>query len=307
MPLVSVVVPAYNAAAYLEQTMTSVISQSFSDFDAWIIDDGSTDNSREIAQAWTQRDSRINYVHQINQGVSASRNYGIAQARGEFIAFLDADDLWYPDKLALQVKHLQRNPNLGVSFGRVNFISRDGHPLGQISASPLVNLGPRDFLLGNPTTTSSNLLVRRATLTDIGGFDLEMRYAEDLEWLLRVSCSQIWQIAGLDQVLMSYRTTTGGLSSDLSQMEADWEIFLEKGKIYAPGLLQADGSLARATHLRYLARRSLRLGLPPTVGLDFIWRAIKTDPRLWRQEPKQTLLTLMGLYQKKWLSSSELS
>ncbi|MDS3859214.1 glycosyltransferase family A protein [Thermosynechococcaceae cyanobacterium BACA0444] len=301
MPLVSVIIPAFNAAHYLEQTLTSVIQQSLTDFEVLIIDDGSTDHTGEMVQAWVEQDQRIHYFYQANQGVSASRNYGIAQARGEFIAFLDADDLWYPDKLALQVKHLQSNPNLGVSFGRVNFLTKEGQPLGQLSTSPLVNLRPRDFLLGNPTTTSSNLLVRRATLTEIGGFDLEMRYAEDLEWLLRISCSQIWQIEGINQVLISYRTASGGLSSDLYQMEADWEIFLEKASIYAPGLIQADGSLARATHLRYLARRSLRLGLPPTVGLDFIWRAIRTDPRLWRQEPKQTLLTLIALYKKKWL------
>ncbi|AFY59929.1 glycosyltransferase family A protein [Synechococcus sp. PCC 6312] len=301
MPLVSVIIPAFNAAHYLEQTLTSVIQQSLTDFEVWIIDDGSTDNTREIAQAWVERDQRIHYFYQANQGVSASRNHGIAQSTGEFIAFLDADDLWYPDKLALQVKHLQSNPGLGVSFGRVNFVTKEGQSLGQVSNSPLINLRPRDFLLGNPTTTSSNLLVRRDTLAEMGGFALDMSYAEDLEWLLRVSCSQKWQIEGIDQVLISYRTASDGLSSDLYQMEVDWEIFLEKASVYAPELIQADGSLARATHLRYLARRSLRLGLPPTVGLDFIGRAIKTDQRLWQQEPKQTLLTLIALYGKKWL------
>lgn len=101
----SVVMPAYNAANFITQTIESVLNQTFTDFELLIIDDGSTDNTLEIAEQYAQRDRRIQVLSHVNQGVSATRNRGVKIAKGKLIAFLDADDIWLNDKLAAHLQH----------------------------------------------------------------------------------------------------------------------------------------------------------------------------------------------------------
>lgn len=306
-PVLSVIMPSYNAASFIDQTITSVLNQTFTDFELLIIDDGSTDSTLEIANHYATRDRRIKVISQTNQGVSATRNRGIQIAKGRFIAFLDADDLWLPDKLAAHIEHFYPNPNLAVSFSRVEFISPDGEPTGQVSTSRLVNLKPEDFLYENPTSTMSNLVVRSEVFVQVGGFAEDMSYSEDLEWLLRAICHQRpgkppWQIEGIDRILIYYRASPGGLSASLYRMEAGWDLLIVKAREYAPDLVKQHYALARAVHLRYLARRAFRLRLPPKVGLDFINRAIASDWRIFWREPRRTLLTLLATYGRYLIS-----
>ncbi len=301
--MLSVVMPAYNATSFIAQTIESVLNQTFADFELLIIDDGSTDNTLEIAKQYALRDRRIQVLSQVNQGVSATRNRGVNMAKGKLIAFLDADDIWRNDKLAAHVQHFANNPNLAVSFSRVEFISFAGESTGQVSTSRLINLKPEDFLYENPTTTMSNLVVRADVFAQVGGFAEDMSYSEDLEWLFRVSCYQRpekspWQIEGIDRVLIAYRASPSGLSASLYRMEAGWDLLIERAREYAPDLVKQHYSLARAIHLRYLARRAFRLNLPPHVGRDFINRAICSDWRIFLREPRRTLLTLLATYSR---------
>ncbi|NJM90675.1 MAG: glycosyltransferase [Hydrococcus sp. RU_2_2] len=307
VPMISVVMPAYNASRYVGQAIESVLQQIFTDFELLIIDDGSTDGTLILTNQYALRDRRIKVLSQTNQGVSATRNRGVQMAKGQFMAFLDADDLWLPDKLAAHIEHFQANPNLAVSFSRVEFISPDGERTGQVSTSRLVNLKPEDFLYENPTTTMSNLIVRSEVFAQIGGFAEDMSYSEDLEWLFRAICHKRqghppWQIEGLDRILMYYRASPGGLSASLYRMEAGWDLLIAKAREYAPDLVKQHYALARAVHLRYLARRAFRLDLPPKVGLDFINRAIGSDWRIFLREPRRTLLTLLATYGRYLLS-----
>lgn len=306
-PTVSVIMPAYNAARFIDQTIESVLQQTFTDFELLIVDDGSTDRTLEIANEYALRDRRIQVISQANQGVSATRNHGVRLAKGNLLAFLDADDIWQPDKLAAHVEHFATNPNLVVSFARVEFISLEGSPVGQISTSRLINLKPEDFLYENPTTTMSNLIARAEVFSLVGGFAEDMSYSEDLEWLFRVMChnrkeSSPWQIEGLDRILIYYRASPSGLSASLYRMEAGWDLLIDRARAYAPEIVKKHYSLARAIHLRYLARRAFRLNLPPKVGLDFINRAIASDWRIFFREPHRTLLTLLATYGRFLLS-----
>jgi len=300
-PIISIVMPAYNAANFISQTIESVLAQTFIDFELLILDDGSTDRTLEIAKNYALRDRRIQVLSQTNQGVSATRNHGVKIAKGKYIAFLDADDIWLPEKLAAHIAHFTANSNLAVSFSRVEFMSFDGKPTGQISTSRLINLQPKDFLYENPTTTMSNPCVRADVFAQVGGFAEDMSYSEDLEWLFRVICHQNldgtnWQIQGIDRVLIYYRASPSGLSASLHRMESGWDLLIDKARKYAPDLVKRHYGLARAIHLRYLARRAFRLGLPPKVGLDFINRSIASDWRIFLQEPRRTLLTLLATY-----------
>ena len=297
--IISIVMPTYNAAKFIHQTIQSVLNQSLSDFEYLILDDGSSDRSLAIAREYALGDRRIQVFSHPNQGVSATRNRGIKLARGSFIAFLDADDIWFPDKLAAHVEHFQANPNLAVSFSRVEFMTLNGEPTGQVSTSRLFHLKPEDFLYENPTSTMSNPVTRAEVFTQVGGFAEDMSYCEDLEWLFRVICHQRqgltpWQIEGIDRILVYYRASPAGLSASLNQMESGWDVLVDRARKYAPDLVQQHYGLARAVHLRYLARRALRLDLPPKAGFDFMHRAIASDWRIFFKEPRRTVLTLLA-------------
>lgn len=300
-PTVTVVMPAYNAEKYLAQSIESVLAQTFHDFELLIIDDGSYDNTAEIANYYCQQDSRIKLFSQENHGVSTSRNKGICLNNSKFVAFIDADDKWFSDKLAVHLNHFNQEAHLGISFARVEFLSPDG-TTGQIASGRLNQLQPQHFLYENPTITTSNLVVRREVFQQIGYFDQNMSYAEDLDFILRVICSGKWKINGIDQVLIGYRTTEGGLSSNLYCMQEGWEMLIDKTRKYAPDLVQKHYFSAQSNHLRYLARRAFRLRLPSEVGVDFMTRALLSDWQLMIREPRRSFLTMLAVYGRHLLT-----
>ncbi|MGQ4649262.1 glycosyltransferase [Lyngbya aestuarii] len=296
IPLVSVIIPAYNAAQFLAEAIESVISQTFTDWELLVIDDGSTDSTASLVQRYSQQDYRVRLFSQVNQGVSYTRNLGVEMTQGKFIAFLDADDRWLPDKLAVQIKFLNERSDVGISFGRVKFISYDGNFTGQFSTGRLTEIKPEYLLYENPTTTTSNWVVRREVFQCCGGLDQSMSYSEDVDWLFRVMLKKQWQIEGIDQILMCYRTNSTGLSSELYRMEDGWNLLISKAMNQAPELVSKHYSLAKAVHLRYFARRAIRLKLPSQVGVSFVNRALQSDWRLLFKEPRRTLLTVVAAY-----------
>lgn len=293
---VTVVIPAYNAAQYLSETLESVLCQTFTDFEVLIIDDGSTDSTAELAHSYAQREQRIRYFLQANQGVSASRNKGIELAKGEFIAFLDADDQWLPNKLQSHVHHFHSSPNLGISFARVEFMSSDGQPTGVLSNSKLREIVIKDLYYENLIVTPSNAVIRRAAFEQAGDFnqDRGLMGMEDAELFVRILCEG-WKVEGIHQVLTRYRTAEAGVSSNLYRMEQHWETFSQEVQKYAPELVEQHYKRAKAFFLRYLARRSIRLGLPGNIGWDFMTRSWQTDWTLVLQEPRRTLLTWLAV------------
>src|ERR1043165_3045241 len=124
-PLVSVIIPVYNGARHLRAALESVFAQTYRSFEVIVVDDGSVDESAIIAQSFPE----VRYIHQTNCGVAAARNHGIEAARGEFLAFLDQDDLWTPDKLRLQIEYLLSHPEIGYTLTRQKFFLDPGATL----------------------------------------------------------------------------------------------------------------------------------------------------------------------------------
>ncbi|MEZ5949631.1 MAG: glycosyltransferase family A protein [Planctomycetaceae bacterium] len=127
--LVSVVIPTFNRARFIGETLESALSQTWKALEVIVVDDGSTDDTRQIVEEFAARDERVRYFHQANQGVSAARNHAIAQAQGEYVAFLDSDDLWHPWKLAIQMELLQAAPHVGMCWTNMDAISGTGELL----------------------------------------------------------------------------------------------------------------------------------------------------------------------------------
>ena len=183
-PLVSVIIPTYNRAWIIKESIDSVLSQDFIDFELIVIDDGSTDNTLEILNSYGED---IIVIHQRNQGVSSARNRGLMEASGSLIAFLDSDDLWLPGKLSLQVDFFNSNPTALIcqteeiwmrNNVRINPKKRHKKPSGMIFASSLA------LCLVSP----SAVMVRRRLFEDVGLFDETLPACEDYDLWLRISC-----------------------------------------------------------------------------------------------------------------------
>ncbi|MBI4782352.1 MAG: glycosyltransferase family 2 protein [Oscillatoriophycideae cyanobacterium NC_groundwater_1537_Pr4_S-0.65um_50_18] len=298
---ISVVVPAYNAVQDLSQTLESVLQQTFTDFELLVVDDGSTDDTAKIVQDYVERDSRVRLVSQYNQGVSVARNTGIQESTGEFVAFLDHDDLWLPNKLAAHVQHLSLDANLGISFARIEFMNADGELTGQYSNLRLRNIMPKHLYEENLICTPSNAVIRRTALEQVGGFEKSLSGYADIELFLRISCYE-WKVEGLDDILVRYRTNATGMSAQLCRMEEEWYRFSNQVNTYAPTLVAQNYSRARAMLLRYLARRALRIQANPSVGVNFINRALVSDWKILLREPRRTFLTASTVYGQCLLS-----
>lgn len=294
---ISIIMPAFNSSKYIATTIESVLAQTFNDFELLIIDDGSTDNTSEIVNHYCKLDTRITLLCQKNQGVSYARNQGLELAKGEYIAFLDSDDQWLPNKLEVHIQHFAKSSNLGISFGRIEFMSFNGKPTGKLSNSQLFQITPKDLYYENLIVTPSNAVVRRAVIDSVGNFDSNLSGTEDAELFLRVA-HKGWKVEGINQVLVRYRTNQVGVSSNLYRMEEDWKKFNAKVETYAPELVKQHYQQARAFFLRYLARRTLRNQLSSHMGVDFMNRALQTDWKIIFKEPRRTILTMLAVYIK---------
>jgi|SRR5215204_1681028 len=179
-PVVSVIIPVHNGAQYLRAALDSVFAQTYSPFEVIVVDDGSVDESSVIAQSF--HDAR--FIHQANQGVAAARNHGIDAARGEFLAFLDQDDLWTPDKLKLQMAHLQDHPEIGYTLTHQQYFVDPGATLPAWFRKELFSSVHTGWVLGT-------LVVRRMVFEKIGNFATGYAAASDSDWFFRAKAMGI--------------------------------------------------------------------------------------------------------------------
>lgn len=213
MTIISVIIPAYNQSDYLGEAIESVLCQTYPHFEVIIVDDGSTDNTAEIARGFS--DPRIRYVYQENRGLSGARNTGIRNSHGAYLTFLDSDDLFLPEKLSLLAKELDGNPQLGLVAGQAIPIDEHGRQFGKIFNCPV----PEDasqLLLGNPLHVGS-IMLRRTWQERAGYFDERLRSYEDWDLWLRLAlagCKSHW----IDQPVSLYRFHRAQMTRIGSQM-----------------------------------------------------------------------------------------
>lgn len=253
MPTISVLVPAYNAEHTIIETIASVQQQTFSDFELIVINDGSTDRTLELLS--TVQDSRIQIFSYKNGGLSVARNRGISHATGEYIAFLDADDLWTPDKLELQLAALQQHPEAGVAYSWTSLMDEQGKSF--IQTEPLFFEGNvyAQLLVKNFIASGSNPLVCRQAIESVGKFDPEISPCADWDFWLRLAAHCPFIVIPKYQVL--YRQSSGSMSSKIEVMEKYNHIVIERAFQTAPLELQFLKNQSLATVYQHLAEKCL--------------------------------------------------
>jgi len=210
---VSVVIPTYNRATILKETIKSVLSQTYRNFEVIIADDGSTDNTKEIVQSF--KDNRISYIWQENSGTpAAARNTAIKNAKGEFIAFLDSDDLWFPKKLEKQIEEFNKNSGiLGVATNGIVIPMKPTIKILSLKNNKTVHYRELLANTSNPIINSS-VLIRKCVVDAIGLLDEEplLKAIEDYDYWLRILKYKDKSILILKDVLIKYRAHESNLT-----------------------------------------------------------------------------------------------
>ena len=257
MPKVSVVIPAYNAMTYLPETVESVLRQTFTDFEVLIIDDGSSDPVKQ----WTAQvvDPRVKLISQENQGLSGARNTGIAHAQGEYIAFLDADDLWKPTKLEKQVHCLDNNQTVGLVHTWMLLVNEQGKSTGNVMKSSLVG-NVWEQLVEKNTIACPSVIVRRCCFEQVGVFDQDLRSVED--WNMWIRIATRYQFALIEEPLVCYRQLSNSMSKNCQIMEQSFHTVIERAFEQA------------TSELLYIKNRSYS-----HANLCLAWKALQSENR----------------------------
>lgn len=249
MKRVSVIIPAYNQAVYVGKAIQSVLDQTYQNLECIVVDDGSKDRTYKIVNEFEDR--RILYIRQLNQGLSAARNTGLTISSGEYISFLDSDDLFTPDKLTKLVEVLEKNPGTALAAGSAYLIDHNDQPIPRQFSSSLPEDSSR-LLLGNPLHVGS-VLLRREWQEKVGLFDTNLKSYEDWDFWLRLALVG-GKMQSIKDIVSYYRFHTAQMTRNRSQMThasfsvlektfscenlpAEWAALKEKA--YSQGFLRA--------------------------------------------------------------------
>lgn len=264
-PQVSVVIPAHNAMAYLPETLASVLNQTYQNFEVLIVDDGSEDDLQGwYAQLSEPVKSKVRLLSQANKGTCRARNAGIAATHNPYVAFLDADDIWLPQKLERQVALLSSSPDVSLVYCWSATIDSVGAHLGRMYAGRLQRNVWAGLLVKNVISTPSAVLVRRSCLEAVGGFDTDLfAYIEDKDLWLRIARSH--QIATMPEVLMHKRRHPFSMSNHWAAMEKASYQVIDKA-------LRSPPSALSDRTLQVLRRKSYA-----EVNRQMAWKPLQTE------------------------------
>ena len=299
-PLVSVIIPAYNAEAFLEKTLKSVLSQTYKNIEVLVVDDGSQDRTAEIVYSFAQQDRRVTLLQQPNSGVAAARNLAIQYAKGEFIAPIDADDIWYPHNLEKQVQCImEADASVGlvyawsVEIDEEDFISGGFHSYnyeGEVYGI----LVYRNFL-GN----ASAALIRRSCIEKVGDYNCDLRLQEAQgceDWDLYLRIAECYQVKVVPEFLIGYRQITSSMSRNYQSMAKSQSLVLEAAQKRHPEIPAAIYQWSISNFCIHLAYQSTKDGNPFT-ALFWLYKALRFDPSMTLIRPDLYLIFIKDINQ----------
>jgi glycosyltransferase involved in cell wall biosynthesis len=282
--LVSVIIPAYNAAAYIGETISSVTNQTHQNLDIIVIDDGSSDATTEIVKSFIAADHRIRLISQTNGGVARARNRGIETAHGDFIAPIDADDLWHPEKIEKQLRVFgQTTPRTGLVYCWSSTIDESGYVYARDGA--VESYAGNVFLpliVHNFIGNASAPLMRRDAVLEVGGYDPGLRDqraqgVEDSKIYLAIA--ERYEFAFVPERLVGYRRTVASMSCNVQQMKRSHDLVIGDIRRRHPELPAAIFRWSEANICFWLAVAACRTRQYSEVGA-LLSKAFMQDPRL---------------------------
>lgn len=261
-PLVSVIVPAYNASRFIGETLNSVLSQSYGNIEVIVVDDGSQDETLQIVESIATMDARVTLLQQPNKGVAAARNLAIEKSRGEYIAPIDADDLWHPEKIQKQVAYMLRSgPSLGLVYTWWLSIDEEGlliytSPRWRMEGPVYKTLVALPFI-GNASVP----LIRRTCIEHVGAYNAEWREhgaqgCEDWEFSLRIA--DHYQFGVVPEYLVGYRSVKGSMALNFITMKRSHELMIQNVKQKHPEIPDKIYRWSRSNFYVYLAGVSFK-------------------------------------------------
>ena len=269
MSKVSIIIPTYNRRDYITTALDSVLGQTYKDYEIIIVDDGSSDDTKEVIRPYGEI---IRYFYQENRGIAAARNRGIRESRGEFIALLDSDDYWHPEKLKRQVNYLTENPQYGMVATRCSSIAPDGtfRKKNRPGKSGWILT---DIFKSNFIRTSSALITRKC-LDTVGLFDESLPECEEYDLWLRIA--KDFPIAFINEPLTVYTDNPQGVSTDslagrLVRIKVLEKAYLKES--IPPAIYRKR--LSRNYH--YLGRHYLERGRKKE-GMESLKRSLSLNP-----------------------------
>jgi glycosyltransferase involved in cell wall biosynthesis len=284
MALISVIIPAYNAEKTIKKTIESVLKQTFSDFELIVVNDGSQDSTLEVVSNIS--DPRIKVFSYAHTSANPTRNRGFSHSVGEFIAFLDADDLWTSDKLEAQLRALQTNPQAAVAYSWTDFIDESDKFLR--IASHLTENGNvyAKLLLTCFVVSGSNPLIRRQAFIEVGGFDESLAASQDFDLYLRLAARYEYVAVPSPQVL--YRISSNSMSTNSRRHETTSLLVRKRAFNQAPEPLpQRLKQHSIANFYKPVIFKLLNDTPNRQRGLEsarLLWNAIRYDPLLLRKK-----------------------
>jgi glycosyltransferase involved in cell wall biosynthesis len=281
MPLISVIMPVYNGEKTIRETIESVFNQTFPDWELIVINDGSQDATLQILNSI--QDPRLRVFSYPNAGQATSRNRGISQACGEYISFIDADDLWTPDKLEAQLQVLQANPQAAVAYSWTKCIDEVGQVSRRGSHISVTGDVYKNLLVVNFLENGSNPLIRRQALNEIGSFDESLTPAEDWDLWLRLAARYHFEVVSSPQIL--YRVSVKSATANVWRLEAACLEVIERACTQAPESVEHLKKYSLGNTYKYLTYKAIE-GPPERkkglVAARFLWQAVRNDPALLR-------------------------
>jgi glycosyltransferase involved in cell wall biosynthesis len=293
--VISCLMAAHNAASTITASVESVLRQSFRDLELIVVDDGSTDETLRILEGI--KDDRIVILSQPRCGPSAARNYALARSRGEFVAPIDADDIWLPRKLELQLRAIERRADVAVVYGWTDFVDerlRPSHPDTRATFEDNVH---EPLLRQNFIACGSNTLMRRSAVEEVGCFDETLHAAED--WELHTRLAAHYAFAVVPEVVVLYRLSPLSISSHFLLMERDFLAACRKIFDAAPANLRSLEIQQKSSFYRYLTVRAAlskstkgRWRAVPRYSVLAAWH----DPRMFLKEALRRALKLVSVW-----------
>lgn len=275
-PKISVIIPAYNSEKTIQKTIESILNQTFTDFELIIINDGSQDYTLDIVSRF--HDPRIKVFSYENAGGNVSRNRGLKQALGEFVSFLDADDLWTPDKLRDQLQALQENTDAQVAYSWTDYINENGEIF--LSGTHITADGDvyEKLLVNNFLENGSNPLIRKEALLQLGGFDESLEAAQDWDMWLRLAAQ--YSFVAVPKVQILYRVSNNSLSSNLVRQEKFCLQVFQRAYQARPLINKNVFNLSLTNLYKYLTCKALQKPYSRAKGIAaarFIWKKFIYD------------------------------